>query len=259
MAENLFNNFAINYDRMINWDQRLKRETPFLEKIFSSRGVKKIIDTACSTGRHSIYLARQGYLVTGTDLSPEMISRAKENANQERVEVNFKVAGFTELTDKIPGYFDALICLGNSLPHLLTDEQLQKALKNFCELLNPGGVILLQLRNYSRPNLQQERLMPLNTWADDQEEYLFLRMQDFVADMVNFSIITIHRPKGGKWESSISTNTLRLLKAEELTNFLRGAGFNQIYLYGDFQGNSYDPEKSTDLIIAAYKEDSSST
>lgn len=43
MAEkgNLFQGFAADYDRMINWQERLARETPFFKKVFAEKTLKE--------------------------------------------------------------------------------------------------------------------------------------------------------------------------------------------------------------------------
>ncbi len=60
------------------------------------------------------------------------------------------LADWRELTAKIPQRFDAVICRGNSLPYVdswdqpltnLAPENIQKALQQFCQMLNPGGLL----------------------------------------------------------------------------------------------------------------------
>lgn len=53
----------------------------------------------------------------------------------------------------LPGAsFDAVICLGNSFAHLLDefeDQRTQKmCLRNFAEVLKPGGLLFIDHRNY---------------------------------------------------------------------------------------------------------------
>ena len=42
-----------------------------------------LLDLACGTGRMAIHMARQGYQVTGVDIVPEMIARAKQKATEQ--------------------------------------------------------------------------------------------------------------------------------------------------------------------------------
>ena len=76
-----------------------------------------------------------------------MIERAVANAASAGVQADFQVAGFGELAGLFSGY-DALLCLGNSLPHVLDLSQLAKALADFAACLRPGGLLLVQQRNF---------------------------------------------------------------------------------------------------------------
>lgn len=50
------------------------------------------------------------------------------------------------------GYFDAVICLGNSFAHMMDESGEQKeqkhAITNFMKCLKPGGLLLIDHRNY---------------------------------------------------------------------------------------------------------------
>ena len=62
---------------------RAEKEVKALLRIFSEEGVPpkgRILDLCCGIGRHSILLAERGYQVTGIDLSPVLIARARELA-----------------------------------------------------------------------------------------------------------------------------------------------------------------------------------
>ncbi|SRR5579875_1297896 len=51
-----------------------------------------LLDVACGTGRMAIPLAQQGYQVTGVDITPEMIERARQKAEQAGVSIELPVS-----------------------------------------------------------------------------------------------------------------------------------------------------------------------
>ena len=61
----------------------------------------RALDIGCGTGDNSIWLAQNGFEVTGTDTSDIALEKAKEKAATEKVECNFLLADF--LNDKIEG------------------------------------------------------------------------------------------------------------------------------------------------------------
>ena len=67
------------------------------------------LDFGCGTSLHSIELAKRGYIVTGLDLSLEMLSRAAEAARIENVQVEWIHSNAAQFT--LLGKYDAAICL----------------------------------------------------------------------------------------------------------------------------------------------------
>ena len=144
-----------DYDRFVNWKSRLAYEMPFLERQISLLQQKKsspldILDTACGTGMHAIALAQLGHKVSGADLVSEMIDKSRQNALAAGVEIDFRTAGFGQLAGTFgQNKFDLLLCLGNSLPHLIDPFALSAALQDFAACLRPGGRLLIQNRNFA--------------------------------------------------------------------------------------------------------------
>ena len=80
-----------------------------------------------------------------------------------------------ELAEKVPGPLDAALCMGNSLPHLLTDADLSAALESFRRVLRPGGLLATQVLNYARVLARGERIVGI----DRHGERLYVRFYDF--------------------------------------------------------------------------------
>ncbi len=94
------------------WDQRyVDHDLPWdsgepdghLAGVIERHGIKpgKAIEIGCGTGTNSIWLAQQGFEVTGLDLSPTAIARANEKAAASGVACRFLASDF--LADEIPG------------------------------------------------------------------------------------------------------------------------------------------------------------
>jgi glycine/sarcosine N-methyltransferase len=252
----MYDDFSTDYDRFVDWPARLAAELPFivgqvangLEQSASSY----ILDAACGTGMHAIALARKGYTVVGADLSAKMIERARANAAIEGVDVRFEVAGFGELSMRVGIGFDAVLCLGNSLPNLLAPADLAAALADFAACLRPGDLVLIQNRNFDRVVERRERWMEPQARREGDAEWLFLRFYDFDADgLLTFNVVTLRREGAGAWSQRSVTSRLRPLLKDELTAALDVAGFERVVCYGDMQGAPFDPESSPNLVVTA--------
>jgi glycine/sarcosine N-methyltransferase len=253
-AREFYDSLGSDYDRMVSWEQRLAREEAFFQRVFDENGARAVLDAACGTGVHAIAFARRGLRSAGADLSPAMIERARENARAAAVHVDFKVAAFGELAGKFAEPFDAITCLGNSLPHLIDDASLAACLADFASLLRPGGVLVIQNRNYDRLLRERQRFMPLASREDGEGETLFLRITGFPADAASESIeltIVTLRKQGGSWSQSVKSTPLRAMRRSSLERALSAAGFASVDVYGSFAGTPYDDPESQDLVAVA--------
>lgn len=248
----MYDDFSSDYDRFVNWPARLAAELPFLEQQLQQVGARRVLDAACGTGMHAIALAQRGYQVEGADVSAGMIERARRNAAAEGVEARFEQAGFGELSLRLGDGFDALLCLGNSLPHLLTAADLSAALADFAACLRPGGLLLVQNRSFDRILARQERWMDPQAHREGDQEWLFLRFYDFEREgMLTFNMVTLRRQVGGEWDQQVVSTQLWPLRADELVAALTEVSFGRIACYGDMQGAPFEPHISPNWIATA--------
>lgn len=233
-----YDSLAPDYDLMTSFDDRFAKERPWFEAIVSEFGIRTALDAGCGTGFHSILLSRLGVAVAGVDASPAMVERARENARRLDAAVTFQSGGFSEISTLSPGPFDAVMCLGNSLVHLLTGAELNDALMNFRSVLRPGGVLVVQLLNYERILSGKQELLGRREAGGTT----FERRYAYHGDTVTFTI-----SRDGKAESV----TLRPLTRPALESALDGAGFRDLRSFGSLAMGTYDPEASTDLVMTA--------
>jgi len=248
--------FSSDYDRFINWNNRLAFELPFIQNQLAGLGSLSslnILDAACGTGMHALALARLGCRMTGADLSQGMIERARANAAAADLPVSFLQAGFGQLSTALPPRsFDALLCLGNSLPHLLTPSDLAAALRDFARVLRPGGLLLIQNRNFDAVMARRERWMEPQNHIEDGIERIFLRFYDYLPDgLIDFHILTLRREPQGKWQQSVSTTRLAPLLRDPLVASLSAAGFTSIQAFGGLDGSPFDALASGNLVLVA--------
>jgi 2-polyprenyl-3-methyl-5-hydroxy-6-metoxy-1,4-benzoquinol methylase len=72
-----------------SWVEDTPNQIDFLIKTLELRGNEKILDLACGFGRHSLCLAKLGYIVTGVDITKEYILDAKKEAKKLGVKIGF--------------------------------------------------------------------------------------------------------------------------------------------------------------------------
>jgi glycine/sarcosine N-methyltransferase len=245
----MYDEFSVDYDRFVNWPERLAAELPFIEAQLQTVDASRVLDAACGTGRHTIALAQRGYEVVGADASAGMIERARADVPPS-LDVRFETAGFGELASRGGTDFDAVLCLGNSLPHLLTPADLSAALADFAACLRPGGLLLIQNRNFDAALNRGERWMGPQAHREGETEWVFLRLYDFELDgLLTFNMVTLRREGLGGWSQHVATTRLWPLRQTELAPALQTAGFGEVSYWGDMQGSAFELESSGNLVV----------
>jgi len=263
MSENTYDAFSSEYDLFVNWSNRLKVEMPFLTKQLDllKNGKNEplsVLDAACGTGMHAIALTKTGYRTAGADFSPQMIRQAHGNANAAGVSVDFQNASFGQFANtfqnRLEFPFDAILCLGNSLPHLLSLEKIGNALSDFAACLQPGGLLILQNRNFDAVLANQERWFPPQAFSQKSQDWLFLRFYDFLPDgLIAFHILRLHRIDGKEWKQEISSMQLFPLRQDDIQKALINTGFDHIRFFGELAETPFDPRESGNLVLTARK------
>lgn len=245
--QTMYDTFSLDYDRFVNWKARLPVEIPFLTSELASlsqgEGIPvSVLDVACGTGQHVIALTEAGFTCAGADFSAAMIAIARQNAAQRNLDIVFKHAGFGELEEAFGNVkFDGLVCLGNSLPHVLDERRLAETLADFRAVMRSGGKLVIQNRNFYPVLKERLRWMPPQTYREKNKTYLFARFYDFDPDgRITFNIQRFISEGTGSFDQQIISTRLWPLSQNQLAQALRTAGFGHLNYYGDLQGAAFD-------------------
>jgi SAM-dependent methyltransferase len=150
-----------------------------LEELLLQPGAS-ILDVGCGTGRHSIELAKRGYAITGLDLTPAMLARARAAAKAAGVDVEWIQADATQFS--LPQKYDAAICLCEGAFGLLgrQDDPIDQPLSILCNIsrsLKPQSKAVLtvlnaaaMLRKYTNQDVSEGRFDPFT--LVESSEYL---------------------------------------------------------------------------------------
>ena len=228
--------FVGRWDELINWDGRRRSENGFFERTLSEIGAHKVLDIACGTGYHTINLSLSGFDVTGADGSASMLLRAKENAGQKGLKnMRFEEAEWTTLSQSFPGgnQFDAIICLGNAFTHLFEEDERKKALAEIHSLLNPGGIAIIDQRNYDTVLDKEFRSKHEHYYLGDT---VGVRPASVSQDVVELE----YQYSDGETHYL----TVFPIRQEHLTSLLKQAGFEPVVRFGDFEKDYefYEPD-----------------
>lgn len=252
---------AADYDRFVDWDRRLAREAPFFRREFEAHDVQRIVDVGSGSGRHALMWAEWGLDVTGVDPDASMLAQAAGNsaAVAERIAhaggaVRFTTGGFGDLAGLGQRMVDAVTCTGNALPHVAGVSGLQAAVKDFAEVLRPGGLVVLHLLNHDRLLDQHIQAIPPVVRDGDDGRWVFIRLMEYVPEGIGFEFITLHRgTEEAEWSLSSRRSVHTALPSRTITETLAQAGFVEPRLFGNHDGKPFDAQSDESLLLVAVK------
>jgi len=143
--EDLFKNYSRTYEKE-EFTKGTIGEVDFIAReIGFDQGIR-ILDVGCGTGRHSIELAKRGYQVVGVDLSENQLEKARENALEAGVKVDFRQGDARKLP--FNREFDLVLSLcEGGFPLMETDEMNFEILEGGTRALKDGGRLIMNTLN----------------------------------------------------------------------------------------------------------------
>jgi len=152
----------------------------FVEQMQKSN-CHKVLEIGCGNGRDSIFFAEAGFNVNAVDITPKAIEIAKGNAQNAKVNIDFRVAN----SEKLPfsnNDFDAVYTLS-----VLHSTDLQKSIKELSRVLKSGGLSFIYIyadaKNISGKDeqvidlnsfielLKSNKLTMLDLYTETEDEY----------------------------------------------------------------------------------------
>ncbi len=220
-----------------DWDAELEREGLNLRRLFREHDVKTVLDASCGPGTQAIALARLGYSVTAADPSAGILERARQNAADNGVEdrITFVECDFQSLHHHVSGPFDVVMTKGSALPHLLYDEQIEESLLIFHELLRPGGLLLIGMRDFEPLLEDRPRFIPGRVHDEPGEQIITFEIWDWDDGppiTVTFNSFVV-RGSGTTYRATRHPVVFRALTAEEVEVVISEVGFENFQAHRD--------------------------
>jgi glycine/sarcosine N-methyltransferase len=225
-----------------NWDESVDLQGRFIASLLGGHGLATgaVLDCSCGIGTQAIGLAKAGYAVTATDISPASVQRCAREASARGLLIRTSHADMRSL-EGVTGPFDAVISFGNALPHLLDDADLQAAACALRRVVRPGGVLLASIRDYdaalrNRPSGDLPR-----RFQTDAGERIVFQVWDWGAqDTYTLRYFVLDRTASG-WEVAERTTLYRALSRATLTEALAQARFDGIAWQMPEQTGYFEP------------------
>lgn len=228
--------FDTPYYHILYKDRNYDEAGAFMEQLTSFLKLSKdseILDLACGKGRHSKYLNKLGYQVTGVDLSASSIAYAKKFENER---LSFEVH---DMCEPFTRKFDAIFNLFTSFGYFENEEDNLRTLKSIKKGLNSNGLAVIDFLN---TKYVSDTLIPQESKTIDG---ITFHIQRYIEDGYIFKNINFSH---NKREYSF-TERVKALTLDDFNSYFKEANCNLLYCFGDYQLNEFNEEKSERLIL----------
>lgn len=130
------------------WTRGTANEIDFILKTVPLENGSKILDLGCGQGRHSIELAKRGFInVTGVDFAERNIDSAKRTAVAEGAYCNFINGDARSFSTGKDFKYNCVLCLYDVIGSFRDESENGRILKNIKQLLAPGGRAVISVMN----------------------------------------------------------------------------------------------------------------
>ena len=230
ITQTFYDNLSSHYAKLfLDWKATTHEQAAILHKLFEKNGLDNtahILDCACGIGTQAIGLACLGYNVTASDISDGEIAEAKTRAANANVKIHFENADFCALSKTFEEQFDIVIAMDNALPHMLSNEDLARAIKSITKQIKENGLFVGSIRDYdallkNKPpyappyihKTAKGQRVSFQTWEWNEDHYKLI--QYIIDDSENLEV-------------SKFMCEYRATRREELTNLFLANGCSEV-------------------------------
>ena len=227
---------ARSYDRLTN-DVDYEAAVSFYFEILRSEGVnpRTAVDLACGTGSVTALLAEKGIPVIGVDLSEEMLAVAQQKTQELSPRPVFLHQDLSRLY--LPRGVDLAVCALDSLDYITDPACCAAAIQRVYRCLNPGGIFIFDVNTP-----EKLRAMDGQVFLDEDQDVYCVWRGDFdeKSNICTYGMDLFQR-EGKLWRRSFEEHREYAYSREQLTDYLKAAGFNSIRVYGDRKWDAPEP------------------
>lgn len=214
-----------------DWNASVRRQGEQLAAVIEAEwpSSRKILDVSCGIGTQAIGLALHGYSVSASDLSEKAIERARQEARNRNAEVSFSVCDMRNAHAHHGPDFDVVVSCDNSVPHLLTDEEILVALTQMTTCLAAGGGCLITVRDYEREERGKNLVKPYGVRVENGHRYLLFQVWDFEGERYDLTFFFVEENLAtGEVKTHAMRSKYYAISTQRLCELMQRAGLENV-------------------------------
>jgi len=190
---------------------------------FKSRGIRPTlsgvaVDLGAGSGFQSIPLSKAGFKVIAIDLIHDLLMELKSHA--EGLPIETIEADLLNFAEHIPQNVELIVCMGDTLTHLRTVEEVQSLIEDSRRVLEDGGHLILSFRDLTAELKNLDRFVPVRSGP----ELIFTCFLEYEKHHVKVHDI-INEKTGNRWLMKKSFFRKLRISPKWMTDCLLKVGF----------------------------------
>jgi SAM-dependent methyltransferase len=240
-----YERFAYLYDELMQ-DVPYENWVRFVKDKIEKYGVngKSMLDLACGTGELSVRFAKEGFLVTGVDLSSDMLSVARAKSENKGLSIPLYQQDMSQLEGL--GQFDVIGVFCDSLNYLPSGEAVIQTFSNIYHHLEKNGVFIFDVHSLHKMNhIFMDETFTLN---EDHLSYIWDCFPGEYPNSVEHELsFFVLDEQSRKYDRFDELHYQRTFSIEQYSNWLKQVGFSILEINADFE--SKEPEEDSERIF----------
>ena len=229
-TESFYDGLASIYDLIYeDWPRSVERQAEALEALIRARrpDAKIVADVACGIGTQALGLAEKGFEVTASDISREAVARAEREADARGLHIHFRVDDMERLSSYEAGAVEVLVACDNAIPHLLSDDAILAAFRRFQEVLRPGGMCAISVRDYAAMERGGTRLVPYGVRHRGSDRVIVFQVWEWEGDRYDLAMYFTF-DDGQRVETRVFRSRYYAISIARLIELMSQAGFTGV-------------------------------
>ncbi|HLO13216.1 MAG TPA: class I SAM-dependent methyltransferase [Anaerolineales bacterium] len=233
MVQGFYDQLSLYYKYIFqDWNASVDRQATILDGViqeyFGDR-VHSILDAACGIGTQAIGLAQKGYKLTASDISSGEIEKAKLEASKRNLDIAFRVADMRSLQQTFQTKFDLVIACDNAVPHLLSDDEIRQAFRQFYQVTLESGGCIISVRDYEAMERGGRKFYPRQVHDVPQGKIVIFDCWEFDGDFYDITMYIVE----DTGQAVAKTNVIRggryyCVSISKLEKLMKEAGFSSV-------------------------------
>jgi SAM-dependent methyltransferase len=214
-----------------DWYKAVSEQGEALSLLLGELGVfpgQRIHDAACGIGTQSIGLLNAGYQLSASDISSLAVDRFNTEVTVRKLTADAWVDDLRFLTSVESDSMAAVIACDNSLPHLLTDEEILISLQAMHRCLRPDGVVILSVRDYASIERKSPDVKPYGMRYQGTDRFMAVQVWEWEGERYVLRMYLTTESADGTCRTEVLKSHYYAISIEKVISLMRQAGFDEV-------------------------------